>query len=401
MTAPWRLQLQAAKFRDVPFSVRGANTAVGRKNVIHEFPQRDEAYAEDLGRRARQFTVEAIVIGLDYIKARDALIAALEQSGPGELVHPYYGRRRVALVGPARISESSDEGGMARFGLDFAEVGGEVQPSTRPDTQSAVDAAAASAEEAAAEDFEEEFSVDGQPEFVETSALDRIKGFAADLDALRKSLVPDLSILTAYQSAVSSVMTNLTSLMRTPGAFAGRLQGLVAGLRGLAVNPFAALGALRGLFGHGRGQAPVPTTTPARLQQAANQTAFAALIRRAALVEASRAAAAATFESYDQAAAIRQELADLLDLEAETASEAVYSALIALRVAVVRDVTTRGADLARISTTVLPATVPALVAAYKIYGDARRDGDLITRNASTVRHPGFVPGGESLEILVE
>lgn len=401
MTAPWRLQLQPAKFREVPFSVRSGQTTVGRRTVLHEYPQRDEAFSEDLGRKAREFTVEGIIIGPDYFKARDALINALEQSGPGELVHPYYGRRTVALVGPARIAESADEGGMARFALDFVETGAAAQPSTRADTQSKVETAAEVATAAVAEDFAQDFTVVGQPEFVELSALDRIKAFGGDIDTLRKSLVPDMSIVSAYQTAVSGVMTNLNSLMRTPGNLAAGVQSMIGGLLGLSLNPFAALGALRGLFDHGRSQAAVPQTTPARVQQSINQEAVAVLVRRTAMIEASRAAATAEYESYDQAAAIRQELAEALDQESESASESVYAALLALRVAVVRDITTRGADLARVSTTVLPATLPAVVAAYRIYGDARRDTELITRNAGTIRHPGFVPGGQALEILVE
>ena len=60
---------------------------------------------------------------LVHASRHDELIAALKQRGAGELVHPYYGRKTVTLVSPARISETPDEGGMARFSLDFIEAG--------------------------------------------------------------------------------------------------------------------------------------------------------------------------------------------------------------------------------------------------------------------------------------
>jgi prophage DNA circulation protein len=45
------------------------------------------------------------------------------------------------------------------------------------------------------------------------------------------------------------------------------------------------------------------------------------------------------------------------------------------------------------------ATQPALVLAYSLYEDASRDADIIARN--NVRHPGFVPGGRTLEVLAD
>ena len=113
--APWRKSLLPASFRGAPFNVKSAQTTVGRRVSLHEYPQRDKGWPEDLGQKDDAFTIEAIVIGPDYIKARDALIAALKQRGAGELVHPYYGRKTVTLVSPARISETPDEGGMAVY----------------------------------------------------------------------------------------------------------------------------------------------------------------------------------------------------------------------------------------------------------------------------------------------
>lgn len=397
----WRRQMQPAKFRDAPFSVRSADTTIGRRTVLHEYPQRDTPYAEDLGRKARQFTVEAVIVGADYFTARDALIEALEESGPGLLIHPYYGRRMVALANPARISESFDEGGLARFSLDFVEAGENAQPTARTDTQSLVDVSADQALGAIADDFSGVFSVDGQPEFVEVSALGLAKNVMAALDAARQGMIPDLSVLSEYTSAASGVLGSLNSLIRTPADLAGSLLGLFAGLRGLARNPLSSLAAVRNLFGYGDKLKSVPTTTLARRQQSANQAALVSLTRRAAVIEAARAASQADYESYDQAVALRDELADRLDIEGETASEPVYVALSALRVAVVRDITRRGADLARVSQARLPATLPALVAAYQLYGDARRDADLISRNPGRIRHPGFVPGGVQLEVLAD
>ena len=117
------------------------------------------------------------------------------------------------------------------------------------------------------------------------------------------------------------------------------------------------------------------------------------------------------YETYDQAVAMRDDLAARLDDEAAgivqtvtgeqtiTVSEPLYQALTALRVALVRDMTTRSINAPRVSMQILPSTLPALVAAYRIHGDAKRENELISRNRKYVRRPGFVPGGVALEIV--
>lgn len=414
--APWRKQLLPGSFRGVPFGVKNVQTQVGRRVVIHEYPQRDDAYPEDLGQKADAFTIEAIIIGPDYFKARDELIDALKQRGPGLLVHPYYGQRIVTLASPARISETPEEGGIARFSLDFIEAGDNAEPSARQDTQDAVESAADGANEAIAEDFSEEFSLDGAPDFVETSALDLAKDVMAGLESARRALVPDLSILSDYMAAANGVVGSLNSLIRAPAAFAQSVLGMFGALKALAMSPLHALNSYKGLFNYGSKHASVPRTTPSRIRQATNQAAMASLARRASLVEAVRVAARVSYDTYDQAVAMRDDLAARLDDEAagivpaptgngtpsttvREVSEPVYQALTALRVALVRDLTARSINAPRVTSATMPATLPALVAAYKIHGDARRAEELLARNRRLIRHPGFVPGGEALEVI--
>lgn len=414
--APWRKRLLPGSFRGVAFAVKNVQTQVGRRVVIHEYPQRDDPYPEDLGLKADAFTIEAIIVGADYIKARDALIVALKQRGPGLLVHPYYGQRIVTLSSPARISETPDEGGVARFSLDFIEAGDNAEPSARQDTQDAVESAADDANAAIADDFSEEFSLDGAPDFVEASALDLAKDAMAGLESARRSLVPDLTILSDYMAAANGVVGSLNSLIRAPAAYAQSVLGMFGALKALAISPLHALNSYKGLFSYGSKHASVPTSTPSRVRQARNQMAMSSLARRAALVESARVASRASYDTYDQAVAMRDDLAARLDDEAagiipaptgngtptttvREVSEPVYQALTALRVSLVRDLTARSINAPRVTSATLTATLPALVAAYRIHGDATRADELLSRNRQMIRHPGFVPGGAALEII--
>ena len=115
--------------------------------------------------------------------------------------------------------------------------------------------------------------------------------------------------------------------------------------------------------------------------------------RRAAVIALARAARAYQPASYDDALAVLQQVTDALDAEITAAGDAFedrsFNALAALRVAVVRDMLARGASLAPLITVTYAATLPALVVAQLLYGDATR-ADEVTRRVDPV-HPGFMP----------
>lgn len=175
---------------------------------------------------------------------------------------------------------------------------------------------------------------------------------------------------------------------------------MITGLSGIAASPVAALSALRSLFGFG---AEVPTyssasvPTPGSVQQAANQAALSSLVRTTAIIEACVVATQLTPASYNEAIALRDELSAVLEAEAQTATDAVYTALTALRLAVIADITVRAADLSRLVSVTVPVTLPALVVTYNLYGTVAGADSLVARNH--IRHPGFVPGGQALEVL--
>lgn len=407
--SPWRQSLLQGTFRGVPFFTKSTSSEQGRRAALHEYPLRDLPYVEDLGLKGRAFTLEAYVIGPDYMTARDKLIATLEQPGPGTLVHPYRGVLNVALTAPARITESADEGGMARFSLTFIETGNNAQPVIRPDTPALVGTAADAAGVALGADFSKSFSIAGFADYVASSASSIAN---AALDAVTN--VAKFSKAGPFAELFNSATTisnSLSILMRTPQMLADAIQGQIYGLAALVNNPLDAYHDLQEFFEASASPIVVPyvpLTTPTRIQQSINQNAILDLVRRTAVVEAARASSQVAFGSYNDAQAALALLSNALDAELASntitssglvvpISDEVYDALLDLRVAVVRDISTRGANLAKLTSTVLPRSMPALVAAYRIYVDCTIDSDLVTRN--NVRHPGFVPGGIVLEIL--
>lgn len=394
----WRDEMQKASFRGVTFHVTDSTGDIGRRNVIHQYPQRDTAYGEDLGKKAREFTLNAFVLGDDYMAARDAFEAAIEAPGPGELVHPWRGRMMVTVT-RCSPSETIEQLGKITWSVTFTVVDENLQPNIRPDTFAVVDSAADNAIAASVEDFAGEFSVEALPEFVEAGALLGINEVLNQALSIGRSMLPDMSVLPAFNRNVSGILGKISQLLRLPTDLANELSGQISGIRGLGTGPLSAFNALAKLFDFGSDQTPVNASTPSRTQQEANRQAVNNLTRRTAVIEAARSSASIPFESLQQAIATRDTVVDALENEALTAPDDVFTAMTDLRVAVIRDISVRGANLAKLVPYTPKATLPALVLAHRIHGDANRDQELIARNK--IVHPGFVTGGRALEVLAD
>ena len=128
----WKNKLRPASFRGASFGVESHQTEQGRRTQVHEYPGRDDPYVEDLGLKAGTFSVRGFCIGADYMAARDKLLEACNQPGAGQLVNPYLGTQNVVCTAVS-LSETADEGGMARFDLSFVVAGKNQYPAQTED----------------------------------------------------------------------------------------------------------------------------------------------------------------------------------------------------------------------------------------------------------------------------
>ena len=95
-------------------------------------------------------------------------------------------------------------------------------------------------------------------------------------------------------------------------------------------------------------------------------------------------------------------LAAAADRVAAAGWDAVWQRLVALRAASAADLAERAAPLPRIKRLALPGVMPATLIAYRLDGDSLSDvfgrgAALSARNR--VRHPGFVPAAQPIEVL--
>jgi prophage DNA circulation protein len=124
-SAEWWQQLQPGSWRGVPFVLDAGETRAGRRTAVHEYPYRDTAWVEDLGKLPRRFAIQAYLTGDDVYQQRNALVAQCEKPGPGTLVHPTFGALQCVLLDFA-VSDRRERGRYIEVALSFI-VAGEVQ----------------------------------------------------------------------------------------------------------------------------------------------------------------------------------------------------------------------------------------------------------------------------------
>jgi hypothetical protein len=209
-------------------------------------------------------------------------------------------------------------------------------------------------------------------------------------------MLPDMTILPAFINNATGILSKASQLMRLPTNLASQISAQIAGILGLGQSPLAAFNALKNLFGYSHKSSA--RTTPARIKLANNREAVANLTRRTAIIEAARSSASISFESKNQAVATRDLIVEAIETEQLTASDPVYATLADLRAAVTNDISARADNLSSLIAYTPKSTMPAVVLAYSIYGDAKQDADLVARN--NIAHPGFVTGGSAIEVLL-
>ena len=424
MAWSWKNNLRVASFRGVPFHVESVSTEIGRRNVLHEYPFKDEPYLEDLGKSAGVYNVTGYVLqslenNFDYFGMRDALMAALEEEGPGILVHPFFGELFVGLMGKARVDEHMQQGaGVARFQMVFVIAGAAVSPSGEVDYTVSVDNAVDAQLLANEESFIAKFQAfsDGLTQAVNdvNSAINMVRGTL-------------YSVQAAVVSTISQVQTTIAGIYNTIDAIAAFPSQLVAAITAtletyvdlhddasnntlvnatLALTKYGEAPNSANVSKYGGALEPVPDTGTANSdQKIINRNAVIHTVRVGAILEAARITMRINYTSYNQAFAMMQKMVAEIDALLEyigTSNDELYSALQEFKPLIVSGLLTKGASLPLIIDYEVPADVtPSLVIAYDLYEDTGREQEVIDRNPIAMIHPGFAPSGDILEVRNE
>lgn len=416
-------QLLPASFRGVPFEVTSGSLRAGRRTVVHEYPQRDKPYVEDLGKATRQITIEAFVVGDDYIARGTALLAEIEKPGSGALIHPWLGEMTVTVTS---VSELKFDTGLGTAYLTFVatEAGDLAFPATGADAQSAALEAADGLELSAVSKFVDSIDLSIVSEYID-SALS-----GALLDVLGVVGSAEIAKAFGFATGVADLASKgLALISKDPKVFAQKLAGALGlskwattatawsrvakQLRNLASDEKLSSGT-RAKIEADRDRLPLSDTQKAAMtnraavESLARQLLLAQVVGVSALIGTSKdtsapgamaTAAASPFaeqepiQSYDDLIEVRNELLDVLDQELlMEVDDEMYQAIEQARTAVFEAVTERANAQSRLITVTPPDIMPAVVLAYDYHDDANRDREIALRNG--IDHEGFCPAEE-------
>ncbi|WP_410498147.1 DNA circularization protein [Chitinibacter sp. S2-10] len=387
----WCDNLRPASFRGVGFLFEDGDMAGGRRLQVNEYPQSDKPFVEDMGRKARSISLTVFLIGDDYAQQRDQLLAALEKPGDGELVHPRLGSLKV-FAGDYRYSESSSEGRMCRFSLSFTEAGELTFPTGTTNHG------------ASAADLSEQLQASETADFAADLDVSTPELEASALEQLTKNINTGIELINFGVD----VAKNLPALIKNPALLVERYFAMYQpDVLGLWDAGSGVYGRLMGLFNQSAlARSPVvkqlPSATANQVAMARNKQAIDRLHRSVLLASATQVASAlggvTPVVVHQDAEALRR--AVLIQLDAEESHGATYEVrrqvLSAVRANTVQGIKAAQRNAVRLLDVAPFEVEPVVLTAYRLYGDALRGDEIVTRNKLV--HPGFVPA-EPLKVL--
>lgn len=390
MASPWLDKFRSGSFRGVEFKTDSHEFSRGRRKVEHEFPQRELSRSEDLGRQIGKFSLDMLVIGDDYFTQRDALLDALDKEGPGELIHPYLGRK-VVQAGAYSLRETVGEGRMARITCDFSEAGQAIFPeSTDDQAQSALDLAGNILDNSKTA-FEKAFDLANSPSQVVSAASDRVNELADFMtDSVNKFTQP----IENLTQSISNFKADIAALIRLPGELADRIKGIFEDLFNEFSGDEKTGSKVSGNF-KDLSFPPVIGTTPSNEREQINQDAVANIGKEMAF--ATQASNDVNSEFISSREAVEARDGTILNIDDQlnnVTDDDLFGSLKDLQAALSKAIPEAG--LADLITFTPKKTLPALVISHRLFQNVSKEDEIIDENG--IQHPGFVPGNVEIEV---
>ncbi|MGY2732394.1 DNA circularization protein [Sphingomonas sp. UYP23] len=425
--------LLPATFRGVPFVVTNDSVSVGRRQAVHQYPGRDEPWAEDMGRTARRFRLRGFIatgsirtVGGPIQLQRLLLLAALEKEGSGTLTHPTLGILNISVLN-SEIEQDLGAGRMSNISLEFVESGKRSFPSLLVSGSKLLSKLAGIV--TIAMDLVAVASIVSKAIGGKAAAASTSKTYAASVviagadatslvhlaaqlpgdfgrfsaganaglqDSAASPYAADTSI-PALISAASQQRVSIEAAANQVSAAAGNLNAdadfstlsdavisLIDALLSACSNPADAVRLLIGLIQNPPGDVTAGTV---------GGVALIRVFQRSACFALARACGAYQPSSYDDAASLLARVADVIDgvaiVAADAGDDASFEALNGLLTALTENLRARGAELAPMKDFTLAEPLPDVVLAQRLYRDPSRADQLLGEIDPI--HPLFCP----------
>jgi prophage DNA circulation protein len=429
-TRDWIKTLWAASYKGFPFFYERDEQEGGLDIIVHEFPNSDRNFNEDIGESARYYSGTAYVTGDTADSQAVAFMAVLVSHGPGLLVLPTDGPVLVRAMKPFKRIFEKDRMGFMAFEIKFVREGAATALISVPYLAQQAITAAQGLAAAIVAVSPQLFTIANQPEYVAAAASNEVQAGIAMVDVVRTSSPVDVATSQIVATQVQAIAqaapllldpagpntsdvaalaasmgtaapTTTSATMPVPAGIKALASAVVSSIGQLAAGmspPVArdAMASIVDVFGPplAATQASIAAALSANAANAAQNVLGAQqLVRLAALTAWATALLNVTYTDRPQGVTARAEASERFEIELNNCPGAafagLYLAIEALQGKVVQFLTGLIANLAPIVTVEARASLPSLVWAWRLYQDPTRAVDLTLRN--NVRHPSFMP----------
>ena len=384
------IKYRQASFRGITFEIESRSYSSGRRLQVHEYPNKDIPYTEDMGKKHVSYSITAFIIGRNYKEKRDKLRIACIEKDPGILIHPDYGSLEV-IVESISIKESRDQGGMAVFDLTFVEAGIKALPETSIDHATVLLNSSENMRRSVLDNFSISSSIetltdgvgslaDGLTDVLEEigSGLEYANDLSCDIkDAMNK--IVDISA-TSLQ-----LKTDAKHLLNTPNALGAQINTIFSAIRlfsGNNINSFTRINDLKAK----------------KIDNEINLfTNEMVIVNEAELITE------IDFETIDDANYIlHQFMSDIEELEyqenIELPNEVIWS-LRELREKVITYINKEIINSNSFKIIKLNEETPSNLLSYNLYGTLDRADEICKYNK--IKYPAFIPAGVELRVKVK
>lgn len=365
---------------------------IGRKTVVHEYPQSSTRFVQDNGKISGIYTLQVEIQETTpsaYKRAIQKLRQALETEGLGTLTHPELGKKKVVPTQNSRYANLLSENGISGFTLTFMES----DPNKYPTSQAGNAGFLSRLYD----------SIGTQNQTYLSNAIDafnsgldvyndardgfqEITNTITDIIATVNGVADEVSALAAD---IADFQASLTNLLQTPSNLANRMNQIFGSLANVTDN-----------FGNlfSSTYSAIKTTPPELLTASSpqidqlnqNRIATQNYSNVAFLNIAYLASINIDYLSQEQVTNILNQLNAAFDsLDPNTVDEDVYYTLQDVRVQnrLYLESLRLGLPYSKV---IYTNSVPASILSYSVYGDSRRAQEIIDVNF--VEDPAFTFG---------
>ena len=371
------------RFKGIVIRLNSASISGGRKNVIHQFPNRDTNYIEDLGGKPRSYQLEIIVASTssaDYFAYRDSLLNALNSSTPGTLEHPLYGTIDNAVCIDFSLSENFSEFGVSIVSALFEISRNTGIPSQTNTALSQLVAGNAAVNAAVNSDIADRFAITSKFKDNFTAAVNKVAGMVTgftDATSFIGDAASDINLIT---ESIGQLSADINSLIIAPQDLADAIDNVFSTIDGVTGTTESTAETMADLFGFGDDDDDINTSTAGKTERAKNNEVLNGAMNCQALGYAYTNAAQSDFSTVDEI----DTAANALEVQYQAiivggTSQAAKDAATDLRAVVQGFFGEKRLNASQVITVFTPTTSTRLLS-YQYYGDSSNGEEIAALN---------------------